>query len=130
MQYKEGDRVILSDIARRRYSIGGTPIVGTVQCDCSPWSVAWDSGTKSNHPENELTPVSNKKTNMGLIDKMALVFKGEPEKSFIKAGVMNTDETLTKEGEAVFLAYLLKANGADFKTKVVDPILADEDAKA
>lgn len=60
-----------------------------------------------------------------LREKMALVFKGEPEKSFIKAGVMNTDETLTSDGQAVFMAWLLKENGTKFKSEVVDPILAD-----
>lgn len=66
-----------------------------------------------------------KKDMTSLREKMALVFKGEPEKSFIKAGVMNTDETLTSDGQAVFMAWLLKENGTKFKSEVVDPILAD-----
>lgn len=73
--------------------------------------------------------ISSKDNNMNLKEKMALVFKGEPEKSFIKAGIMNTDETLTPDGQAIFLAWLLKNNGAAFKTEVVDPILAEKDDK-
>lgn len=64
--------------------------------------------------------------NMNLKEKFALVFKGEPEKSFIKAAVMNSDESLTSDGQSLFLSYLLKKNGDDFKTTVIDPILAEE----
>ncbi len=75
-----------------------------------------------------IKPESNQ-SNMNLSEKFALVFKGEPEKSFIKAGVMNADESLTTDGQKLFMAYLLKKNGDDFKTTVVDPILAEEEAK-
>lgn len=76
------------------------------------------------------TGITTKPTIMAsLTEKFALAFKGEPEKSFIKAGVMNQNETLTTEGQAVFMAWLLKANGAAFKKEVVDPILAEEEAK-
>lgn len=67
--------------------------------------------------------------NMNLIEKAKLAFKGEPEKTFIKAGVMDSNENLTADGQALFLTYLLKKNGDDFKTTVIDPILADEEAK-
>lgn len=66
---------------------------------------------------------------MNLAEKFALVFKGEPEKSFIKAGIMNSDESLTSDGQSLFLSYLLKKNEDDFKTIVVDPILAESDKK-
>lgn len=64
-------------------------------------------------------------TNMNLIEKAKLAFKGEPEKSFIKVGVMESDESLTEEGQELFLTYLLKKHGDDFKTTVVDPILKE-----
>ena len=67
--------------------------------------------------------------NMNLKEKMALVFKGEPEKSFIKAGVMNVDETLTTDGNSIFMTWLLKKNGAAFKKEVVDPILEDQECE-
>lgn len=69
----------------------------------------------------------NKSIMSSLKEKMALVFKGEPQKSFIKAGVMNVDETLTADGQQIFLAWLVKKNGDAFKTEVVDPILAEEE---
>ncbi len=78
--------------------------------------------------KKDLIKTSSKPIMAKLTEKMALIFKGEPEKSFIKAGVMNTDETLTTDGQAVFLAWLLKENGTKFKTDVVDPILAEEKA--
>lgn len=65
---------------------------------------------------------------MNLVEKFALAFKTEPEKSFIKAGIMNPDSSMTDDGKELFMTYLLKKNGGDFKTTVVDPILA-EDAK-
>lgn len=66
------------------------------------------------------------KTNMNLIQKLALLMKGEPEKSFFKAGITNPDYTLTEEGKEVFMQWLLKKNGDAFKTEVVDPILAEQ----
>lgn len=78
---------------------------------------------------DDIEIIGTKLTNMNLKEKMALVFKGEPQKSFIKAGIMNSDETLTSDGKDVFMAWLLKQNGDAFKTEVVDPILADEESK-
>jgi hypothetical protein len=124
--FHEGDRVRQSKKGIKKYGDQSSGGVGTVSCNCSPWSVHWDNGQHYNYYQDEITMVSNM-ADHSLVQKMALVFKGEPEKSFIKAGVMNPDETLTEEGEKVFLAYLLKQNGADFKTKVVDPILAEKD---
>lgn len=47
----------------------------------------------------------------------------------VKVGIMNTNESLTSDGQAVFLAWLLKMNGDAFKTEVVAPILAEKDEK-
>lgn len=72
--------------------------------------------------------INNKDTIMSTLkQKVALVFKNEPERSFIKAGVLNIDETFTEEGRDTFLAFLLKKNGDAFKTEVIDPILAEEE---
>lgn len=71
---------------------------------------------------------TTKSTSMELTKKFALVFKAEPQKSFIKAGITDANDILTSDGQAVFLAYLLKQNGDAFKKDVVDPILADEAA--
>jgi hypothetical protein len=72
---------------------------------------------------------NNSITNMTLAQKLALAFKSEPEKSFIKAGITNMDGTFTTEGQTVFLAWLLKKNGEAFKTEVVDVLIKEEEAK-
>lgn len=120
--FHEGD-LILSTIkcsgaeAGQKYTLTALGYLSGTGCSCGG---GWEL----------MECVVNKSKNMAsLKEKMALVFKGEPEKSFIKAGVMNTDETLTPDGNAVFMAWLLKKNGADFKKEVVDPILADEETK-
>ncbi len=69
-------------------------------------------------------------TNMSLLEKAKLAFKSEPEKSFIKVGVMDSQENLTTEGTALLLQFLLEKNKDVFKTEIVDPILKEiEDEK-
>lgn len=79
----------------------------------------------------ELVESTSKNTILmaSLTSKFALAFKGEPEKSFIKAGVLDEKEQFTTEGRQVFEQWLLKKYGNDFKKEVIDPILA-EDAKS
>lgn len=67
--------------------------------------------------------------NMNLLEKFALMSKGEPEKSFIKAGVMEMNGKLTEDGKQLFFMFLLKKFGAEFKTEVVDGILAYSEEK-
>lgn len=67
-----------------------------------------------------------KSNNMNLTEKFALAFKAEPEKTFIKAGVMKADGTLTTDGSAIFMGFLLKKYGADFKKEVVDEIVKND----
>lgn len=62
-----------------------------------------------------------------LKETFALAFKAEPEKSFRKAGITNGDDFLTDDGQKIYLSWLLKQNGADFKKEVVDPILEQMD---
>ncbi|MFA5937605.1 MAG: hypothetical protein WC822_07045 [Candidatus Paceibacterota bacterium] len=76
-----------------------------------------------------ISSINKTTNNMNLVEKAKLAFKGEPEKTFIKAGVMDSNENLTAEGRDLFLTYLLKENGAAFKEKVIDPILAAEETK-
>jgi hypothetical protein len=65
-------------------------------------------------------------SHMSLKQKFQDLFLQEPEKSFRKAGITNESGMLTSEGQDIFLTWLLKNNGASFKTEVVDPILAEE----
>ena len=60
---------------------------------------------------------------MNIKEKFALAFiKGEPEKSFRKTGITNGDDFLTEDGEKVFLGWLLKKHGEEFKKDVVDDL--------
>ena len=65
--------------------------------------------------------------NMNLKDKFTLAFKGEPEKSFRKTGITNGDDFLTEDGQHVFLGWLLKKHGEEFKKDVVDDILKEQE---
>jgi hypothetical protein len=68
----------------------------------------------------------NNKT-MNIKEKFVQLFLTEPEKSFRKAGFTDGDGILTTEGQQVFITWLLKRNGTDFKKEVVDELLKKED---
>ena len=61
-----------------------------------------------------------------LKEKFALLFTNEPFKSFRKAGVTNGDDVLTSNGQEIFLCWLLKKHGDEFKKDVVDELLKEE----
>lgn len=134
MEFKVGDRVRITGNLTNVDKEGGVQIGEEFVINKISGSLYYGYITRNGHAlhmtHNQLKLVS-KKSNviMNLTEKFALAFKGEPEKSFIKAGVMNSDESLTTDGKELFLAYLLKKNGPAFKTEVIDPILAEE-AKA
>ena len=71
---------------------------------------------------NSLTPFSMS----SLLEKAAIAFKNEPEKSFRKAGITDGDDLLTEDGVKLFLSFLLRKYGAEFKKEVVDPLLVEE----
>jgi len=79
------------------------------------------------------TPKTNKtKTFMSkIIEKFKLLKMGEPQRSFVKAGIANIDGNFTEEGKQLFNEFLLAKFQSEFKTEVVDQILAaDEKAKS
>jgi hypothetical protein len=78
--------------------------------------------------DNEFELIDNKRNKiyMNIKEKFAMMMKGEPDKSFFKAGITNSDFSLTSEGTQIFLQYLLKKNGDAFKTEVVDGLLAED----
>lgn len=86
----------------------------------------WIGWEKENDTYSDYKVLSYKISTMDLKEKVALAFKSEPEKSFIKAGVMNADESLTQDGKDVLLSFLLKKYGKEFKKEVVDVILAED----
>jgi len=73
----------------------------------------------------ELVNNLNKKP-MNLKEKFLTSLKSEPEKSFRKAEITDGDDLLTEDGKAVFLSWLLRKNGAEFKKEVVDEILEEK----
>lgn len=69
---------------------------------------------------------ANSLTQTNMLEKFKQSLLKEPQKSFRKAGITNGDNMLTSDGNAIFMSYLLEKFGADFKTEVVDPLLAEE----
>ena len=96
------------------------------------WNVCMNSGGVTSIEEKDLTLIENKKmSQINIKEKFTLAFKSEPEKSFRKTGITNGDDFLTDDGQHIFLSWLLKKHGADFKTEVVDDLLkeAEEEKK-
>lgn len=69
--------------------------------------------------EDKLT--NNKTIMSNLIEKARLLVKGEPEKSLIKKGITNIDDTLTVDGKQLFEDFLYRSNKTVF---VADPAIA------
>ena len=116
-------------------TLAAYPIVGTVEyVDYDESYVyfrlsnGYGFAINDSYAQHFILNSTNKNNSMQTLqEKFKIAFKGEPEKSFIKAGVMNTDESLTSDGQALFLAWLLKTNGDAFKKDVIDPILAEDE---
>lgn len=132
--FKVGDRVRLVVVpSSDDHSIGD---IGTISRDdksSRPYKVIMDGSDEhwATAEELELISSTNQTTNqstMNIQDKFLLAFKAEPEKSFRKAGITNGDDFLTDDGQKIFLSWLLKKNGNDFKKEVVDALLEEEAA--
>lgn len=72
----------------------------------------------NNVPEVHIT-----KNTMTLIATVRNLFRSEPEKSFIKTGIMNDNATFTPEGRDLFIDYLLQQNKEAFNKDLVQPLL-------
>lgn len=68
------------------------------------------------------------KNNNKLMGKLTQIYKSitrtEPDKTFIKAGVLGEDLELTPEGNDLFISYLFALNKDAFKSAVVDVIVS------
>lgn len=108
----------------------GSPIGRELTLKIRYGSDAWLVVETSNYyKDNDLELLTKNKTIMENIkDKFVLAFLGEPEKTFRKVGITNGDGFLTPDGQGVFLAWLLKANGDKFKTEVADDMLKSIEA--
>jgi len=55
MAFYPGQRVQLSEAGvKQRWGESYRQWTGTVQCDCAPYTVSWDQGSRSNHDEWEI----------------------------------------------------------------------------
>lgn len=66
--------------------------------------------------------------NMSMLEKFKLLTMGEPQKTFVKAGIADSDGELNTEGKELFTAFLLAKHGDEFKKNVVDKLI-EEDKK-
>lgn len=120
MKYKIGDKIQNIDFYSDRY------LQFAIVYSTYPMvKVRYDNGYsgESDEPEKYYKLIE---TTMDLKEKFLLAFKAEPEKTFRKAGITNGDDFLTEDGQKIFLSWLLKKNGDDFKKEVVDNLLAEE----
>lgn len=74
-----------------------------------------------------MSDVSCSDSRIGVLERFATAILPEPEKSFRKAGITNGDNLLTSDGQKVFLSWLLKKYGVDFKKDVVDELLKKDE---
>jgi len=78
--------------------------------------------------ESSKTEINNNKTIMTSLKAIwKSINQSEPEKTFIKAGIMDESEELTTDGKDLFIKFLFDKNVADFKKEVVDPIVAEQE---
>jgi hypothetical protein len=77
----------------------------------------------------EITLINSKSIIMSLVKKFSDLFVQEPKKSFRNAGVTDSSDMLTEDGQKVFLSWLLSKNQDAFKTEVVDKITETSDEK-
>jgi hypothetical protein len=66
---------------------------------------------------------------MNLTQGFKNIFKGEPAKTFVKAGVTTENGDFTSEGREIFLQYLLQTHGDAFKKDIVDEIVKEQKAE-
>jgi len=70
-----------------------------------------------------------KTINMSLINTFKKLTRSEPEKTFVKAGVLNEELTLTEDGKELFLNYMFEKEKVEFKKEVVDAIVKENESK-
>lgn len=68
-----------------------------------------------------------KQTMSNIIDKIKLNKMAEPDKSLVKAGIIEMDGSVTNNGRYVLDDFLIKKFGADIKKDYADDIIADQE---
>ena len=134
-QYKVGDRVLFVDDSYRQTEGTVTDVRLsdlTIQRDdgvkggghLGGWLV--DSSGHNGYIVRKLETKENKA--MGTLKSIwKSINRSEPEKTYIKAGILNDNEEFTDEGKVLFLEYLLGKN-PEFK-EVAEQIVAEKEKK-
>lgn len=130
--FKEGDEVeIVGDCCSHGIGIGKVVILkreyfGHSYRESKAFLQNYNSGYVL---DRDIKKINTNFKNMNIVEKFALLRKGEPEKSYFKAGITDKDDQLTPEGTKIYLSYLLGNDNGKFKTEVVDELLKYEEKK-
>lgn len=79
--------------------------------------------------EEELKLIGNNHKNMNIKEKFITSLLPEPEKTFRKLGITDSDGLLTSEGRDIYLSWRLKQDKVQFNTDVATPMLAEQDSE-
>jgi len=114
--------VVNQDVGHSRWECKITPSGAATANGC------WDGVSYLEHYGGEVisTKIENKMEN--IVTKFKVLTAKEPEKSFIKAGIMDVNFELTAGGKTLFNDFLLEKFKDEFKTEVVDKLI-EEDKK-
>lgn len=130
-KFKVGDRIKTTSnpMASAIYRNREATIIRDEGTGYAPLRLRFDNGDECNWVyENDLVIIKKARNIMSKItDKFTLTFKKEPEKTFLKAGIIDNTDLLTTDGQSIFLSWLLKKHGEEFKKDVVDDLLKDEE---
>lgn len=79
--------------------------------------------------DSEQINQNNNKNMSNLTSMFKNLVRSEPEKTFVKCGIMNESLDLTAEGKELFTNFLFEKNKSEFKTEVADKIVAEQEKK-
>ncbi len=129
--FKIGDRVTRISGSNGGMNVGDTGTIISLTVTGTGGDILLDKNGKISVGNSlsmlKLLEDSQTNTMSNLKSKIKNLFRSEPEKSFIKAGIMDETMELTADGKDVFLGWLFGQNKDDFNTEVVQKLLADQD---
>lgn len=126
-----GDRVVVLETGCIEQAVVGS--IGTVEQVTTTGIITkikeFGKGYGYNNDWYQL--INNFSTMSSLKQKVAQLFLTEPEKSFQKAGIFDSSNQLTEDGQSIFLTWLIsdKDTKDKFNTAIVQPLLAQEEAE-
>jgi hypothetical protein len=129
--FEIGERVIMQASKGTYLYVpnGAEGVVIGVHADCGGYcTVKFPTDGSCNVYNVDLKKVSNKKS-MSIKEKFIISLLPEPEKSFRKAGITNSDGLITADGQTLLMTWLLNKNKKEFNEEVVQPLLKEEEVK-